>query len=83
MAVQAVDMLLDKIEKGDPGLCAPDFDAQPGPAGDLPFSDMMAERFFNLKSDRKTPFLAVFSLAAEVRVKRKWTAATPELHNNI
>lgn len=39
--------------KGDPGLCAPDFDAQPGPAGDLPFSDMMAERFFNLKSDRK------------------------------
>lgn len=30
---------------------------------------MMAERFFNLKSDRKTPFLAVFSLAAEVRVK--------------
>ena len=44
---------------------------------------MMAERFFNLKSDRKTPFLAVFSLAAEVRVKRKWTAATPELHNNI
>ena len=39
--------------KGDPGLCAPDFDAQPGPAGDLPFSDMMAERFFNLKSEQK------------------------------
>ena len=46
-------MLLDKIEKGTQGYVHQIFDAQPGPAGDLPFSDMMAERFFNLKSDRK------------------------------